>query len=178
MALELPVSVRGVLSRWQSEALGNQPGLRSVAADSLHVTLCFLGATPGGRVGDVVAACETVPRRMLRGLSLGEVMWLPSARRAQVLAVEIQDGHGDFLRLRSALAEALVRAGVFSPEKRAFLGHVTVARVRRGQRPAHGQLAAPRVAPFDGRLITLYRSHLGGGPARYEPLHQISLAGR
>lgn len=178
MALELPVSVRRVLSRWQSETFGEEPGLRGVAADSLHVTLCFLGATPAARVDDVIAVCEAVPRRRVRELSLGQALWLASPRRPRVLAVEIQDGKGDLVRLQSALAEVLCGAGVLRPERRRFLGHVTVARVRSGHNPARGELAPPRVAPFDGRLFTLYRSHLGGGPARYEPLHQIGLSGR
>lgn len=178
VALELPAPVRDVLSRWQSEMLRDEPGVRRVAAGSLHVTLCFLGATPEGRVADAVAACETARGCPARDLSLAGAVWLPSRRRPRVLAVGIQDPHGDLARLQSTLGAALATVDLFQPEKRPFLGHVTVARTRGGEQARRPELTGPRGEPFDGRVLGLYRSHLGGGPARYEALHRIRLSRR
>ena len=57
---------------------------------------------------------------------------------------------------------------------RPFRPHVTVARVRRGPRPSRDLPDPPR-ATFAGEAVTLFRSHLGRGPARYEALERVEL---
>jgi 2'-5' RNA ligase len=52
---------------------------------------------------------------------------------------------------------------------------VTVARVRHGARPRQRDLPEAPSASFAGAAVTLYRSYLGGGPARYEPLERVGL---
>ena len=51
----------------------------------------------------------------------------------------------------------------------------TVARVRRGKRPGRSLPDPPR-ATFAAEAVTLFRSHLGGGPARYEALERVPLS--
>ena len=53
--------------------------------------------------------------------------------------------------------------------------HVTVARVRRGAAPRQRGLPDAPSASFAGEAVTLYRSWLGGGPARYEALERVPL---
>jgi 2'-5' RNA ligase len=51
----------------------------------------------------------------------------------------------------------------------------TVARGRHAPAPRRGGLPeAPRVE-FAGAAVVLYRSWLGGGPARYEALERVAL---
>ena len=86
--------------------------------------------------------------------------------------------------LQHGLAERLVEAGLHEPEDRDFWPHVTVARVRpegRGsRRPAAvarrpGDLPDGLKKPFYGVRMTLYRSELQPGGARYAPLAQVEL---
>lgn len=178
VALELPAEVRGALVAWRARLIDDaRLGLRAVGADSLHATLCFLGSRPAGVVEDVVRACECVRGRLVRELSVGEMLWLP-ARRPRVVAVALVDRLGELATLQGELRGALAAAGLIAPERRRFVAHVTLARVRPGgvaRRPRLPPLVYP---PFDARRVILYRSHLGGGPARYEPLHQVELARR
>ena len=83
----------------------------------------------------------------------------------------------DLAALQSQLSAALHAGGFYEPERRPFLGHVTVARVAAGTRPRPAEVPPPPPQRFDATSVTLYRSWLGSGPARYEALDTIALAG-
>jgi RNA 2',3'-cyclic 3'-phosphodiesterase len=135
----------------------------------MHVTLAFLGERPEDSVaaiGEAVAACA----RPVRGLSLRK----PEALgRGQALAIDLADPDGEAASLQACVSEALEAIGAYEPEARAFRPHVTVAR---GKRVRVGGLPPlPQTGAFDGTALTLFRSHLGRGPARYEALVSVPL---
>jgi 2'-5' RNA ligase len=180
VALELPAEVRATLLQWR----GGVPGagrLRLIPAECLHVTLCFLGWREVGEIPAIAAACALSPRPPAATLTLGEAIWLPP-RRPRVLAVKVGDPDGALTRVQAAVSAALAAGGWYAPEGRAYLPHVTVARVRAGAArvPAGERVRAEAVAPpapleFVGSEVTLYRSHLGGDGARYEALARVGL---
>lgn len=176
VALELPEAARDALARWQAELLGAQPLLRAVGRDSLHATLCFLGMRPHEEVRVIVGACELAGGMTGPALSLGDVRWLPSPRRPRVVAVTLVDGHDELASLHTTLSRSLAQAGVLRPERRRFLGHVTVARMPSAQRVTPTSPPPLPSLAFRSRSFALYRSHLGPGPAQYELLHRIALA--
>ncbi len=162
VALELPAAIRLALAAWTAAL--ERPQLRPVAAESLHVTLCFLGerADPAPIAAAVGAVSTAWPP--LGEVEVAGARWLPR-RHPRVLAAELTDPDG---RL-AALARSVHRALDRNPEPARFLPHVTVARVReRGLRPPG--LAAAAIPPFELGPAALMRSHLGRGPARYERL--------
>lgn len=173
VAVELPDRVVEALAAWQPRL----DGLRPVAPESLHLTLAFLGERS---VAEVDAAARVVREAAVPvgGLSLGAGRWLPS-RRPRVLVVEVGDATGALGALQRAVVEGLTAAIGFEAERRAFLPHVTMARVSRG--PAIPQLRDVDLGPlgevgeFAACAVTLMRSHLARGPARYEPLERVAL---
>jgi 2'-5' RNA ligase len=202
VAVELPVEVREQLCEWArgvavaARAGGLSPqALRRVDEDSLHLTLCFLGSRPVGEIealGAALAGC----RESACELSLGAPLWLPP-RRPQALAVEIHDRDGTLARMQGRIAEALAAVSGWSPERRRFRPHVTVARIRAAgrqrareaarRRAAHVPQAAGHhdgewVLPPTPRLdftpdeIVLYRSRLAPAGASYEGLAGCELA--
>lgn len=181
-ALDLPDDVRDVVTAWRAPLLEAEPRLlRPVAPEALHVTLCFLGQLDAGDVEAIAAAMVAAAGdASLDALALAHALWLPR-RAPRVLAVGLSDGAGALARLQARVAGALTAGGWFEPEPRPFLPHVTVARVRaRGNERAARELVRTPLAPvpalvFDGAAVTLYRSHLGGGGARYEPLARVDL---
>jgi 2'-5' RNA ligase len=79
--------------------------------------------------------------------------------------------------VQGAVSVALEAGGWYRPEKRPFWPHVTLARVKRGERrvsPLPGDPAPPG-APFEARELTLYRSTLRPQGALYEPLARATL---
>ncbi|MGO9495439.1 MAG: RNA 2',3'-cyclic phosphodiesterase [Solirubrobacteraceae bacterium] len=175
VALELPDVAREALSLWRSAVVAEVPGLRPVRPEDLHATLCFLGSRPEDEIDQIAAACGVAAGEPVVDSAFGEALWLP-ARRPRVLAVALSDPDGVIARVQSVLSGALVAGGWYAPESRPFLAHVTVARVGHDARVRPVKLPAP---PGDLAVrcssVTLYRSRLGSGGARYEPLASVSL---
>jgi 2'-5' RNA ligase len=175
VALDLPPAVVEELMRWRAPVIAAEPILRPVAPEALHATLCFLGARPQAAIaplGAVVEACA----RPVSSLALGAPLWLPR-RRPRVLAIALEDHHGELRSLQERLMGELVDGGWHEPEPRPYFPHVTVARVRgERDRPCRDLPAPPAASAFDGVALTLYRSHLEPSGARYDALARAQLA--
>lgn len=176
VALDLPLDVRGALLAWRSGVMRLLGELRPVADDALHATLCFLGSRPAGGVKEIADACETAlggESGSELGLKVG--LWLPP-RRPRVLGVRLDDSSGALARIQGAVSTALSDGGWYTPEKRPFLPHVTVARVPARVRIRPTELAALPRLTFNAPSVTLYRSRLQRSGARYEPLARMVLS--
>lgn len=179
VALDLPGAVVEALVAWREPVVCERADLRAVAPESLHVTLCFLGARREDAIGPLaeIVSGSVNGTGGVAGLALREPLWLPQ-RRPRVLAVALEDRHGQLGALQDRVVSRLAADGWHAPETRPYLPHVTVARVRRGQAPPRSSDALPAVPAlaFDGAALTLYRSHLHPSGARYEPLSVNRLA--
>ncbi|HJS95203.1 MAG TPA: RNA 2',3'-cyclic phosphodiesterase [Solirubrobacteraceae bacterium] len=174
VALELPASARDILARWRGSVLREFAALRPVPVEHLHATLCFLGSRPASQIEEIAAACGVVAGEPALEPRLGEPVWLP-ARRPRVLAVRLEDGSGALARVQAVLSAALAAGGWYAPESRPYLGHVTVARVAKDARIKPPRLEPPPAVDVHCSRVTLYRSRLGSGGARYEPLGVVEL---
>jgi 2'-5' RNA ligase len=176
VALALPADVRAALFAWAAGPVASLR-LRAVAEDSLHVTLCFLGSLPVASIAEVAGALRAVSDLRGAWLTPAGAVWLPP-RRPGVLAVRLSDEGGRLGRAQAALSAALERGGWYVPERRAFLPHVTVARVRRGTSGLpRDPPAGPALPAFAGSGVTLLRSRLSAAGARYEALASVQLNG-
>ncbi|MBV9802552.1 MAG: RNA 2',3'-cyclic phosphodiesterase [Solirubrobacterales bacterium] len=174
VALELPAAARDILAKWRSATLRETPALRPVPVEHLHATVCFLGSRPAAEIEPIAEACGVVAGEPVAESRLGQPVWLP-ARRPRVLAVRLEDDSGALGRLQAALSSALVAGGWYAPEARPFLPHVTVARVAKDARVKARELQPPPAVDVRCARVTLYRSRLGSGGARYEPLSAVEL---
>jgi 2'-5' RNA ligase len=156
---------------------GRFPEGRWVPRENMHVTLKFLGRTLPSletwvrqQVGTVAAGYGPVATRLT---GLGS---FPSAARARVLWMGIEDPEDAFARLAGALDVALEES--FAPETRAFSAHLTVARSDPPLKLDGGSTRTP-VVPVGFRVeeIVLFRSHLRRPAPRYEPIATFALAG-
>lgn len=189
VALEVPQDVRTALVGWRDPIVrareeADGAGLRPVDRDQLHVTLCFLGLCQPSSVEAIGRACSALRGSGRALLRLGDAVWLPR-RHPSVLAVAVADLDGRLAQTQAALAQSLAQIGAYREEARAFLPHVTVARVRDpGSRDGGGavsevgRLERPPPVGFEAERVTLYRS-ITGPPApagsRYEGLHSVEL---
>jgi 2'-5' RNA ligase len=180
VALELPEGLRSGIEAWGRVALAD-PALRPLAAESLHVTLAFLGYRPEEEVGsfaEIVEGLEGPPTRIV----LGEAVPRPDRGRPRLFALPIDSP--DAVSLQATLEERLVEKGLYEPEGRPFWPHLTVARVRpeaRGSRRPQtvserpGPLPQALLRPSSCVRVALYRSELKSQGAQYTPLAQIKL---
>jgi 2'-5' RNA ligase len=172
LALDLPDEARGALADWRSRLLDGRGDLRPVSPDALHVTLVFLGwqdLSAAARIAD--AAFRALPGEPAPRLAATGVSPLPP-RDPRLFALDLEDEGGRAKALQAAASAALEEGGWYTPEKRPFWPHVTLARVKRGERhvPPLPEEPRPPGDPFDAAVVTLYRSTLRPQGSLYEPL--------
>jgi 2'-5' RNA ligase len=164
--------------------LGRVP--RWVHVPNLHLTVRFLGdLTPPDLVPDVaLAVVDAIVGTPAFDVELAGAGSFPDGRKPRALWLGIQRGADRLGALADALDPALEPLG-WPPDDRPYRPHLTVARLDSAS-IADGALVADelRRAALDWRTafradrVVLYRSFLGGGPPRYDPVVEIPLAGR
>jgi RNA 2',3'-cyclic 3'-phosphodiesterase len=174
VALDLPAAARAALLAF-ADAAADPAVWRPLPWEALHVTLAFLGARPPGDVSVLERVVAAEAGAGVR-LALGSALLLPP-RRARVLCAELEDPDRTLAALQARVSAALAELGVYTPEKRPFRPHATVARLRPGARPPRAVNAAPAALAFCGEAVTLYVSRLHPAGARYEALARATLAG-
>ncbi len=177
VALELPEGFRGELGAWCDGVLSGFDSVRLVPAEQLHVTLAFLGSRGEGEV-DAIAACVRGSCASFSAaveMNSGAMKGVPP-KRPRLIALDLEDSSGDCARLQRAVSDDLAAGGFYEPEERPFWPHVTLARVRKGQRPpSFDSVPDPPRGPFSAPAVTLYRSLTRPSGAVYEPLERVEL---
>jgi 2'-5' RNA ligase len=171
LALDLPEDARSRLAEWRDGALEGRPDVRPVSPEALHVTLVFLGwqdESAAERIAE--AAFAALPEAHAPRLAATAVRSVPP-KRPRLFALDLDDEDGRATALQETASAALEAGGWYRPEKRPFWPHLTLARVKRGERaaPMPDRPPPPR-EPFDAAVVTLYRSTLRPQGALYEPL--------
>jgi 2'-5' RNA ligase len=170
-ALQLPSETVERFVAWQAEAFAGAGNVRIVPRENLHVTLAFLGHRPVrdldaivGALREAAAAAER-PRLELRGYR--------ETRSVGMLAFDDEGGRAT--ALAGDLYQRLAALGVYEPERRRWLPHVTVIRFR--ERPRL-RPELPELQPFVTSDAAAYLSRLRPGGAQYEVLESVEVGGR
>ena len=136
------------------------------------MTLVFLGwqdESAAERIAE--AAFGSLPDAPSPRMTATGVRPVPP-RNARLFALDLDDEDGRATALQGTMSDALEAGGWYRPEKRPFWPHMTLARVKRGERrvaPPPDEPAPPGDA-FDAAVVTLYRSTLRPQGALYDPL--------
>jgi 2'-5' RNA ligase len=163
-ALTIPDDVLDRIGEWQAQLLPS--GFRLVPRANLHVTLAFLGARARGETGAICAELEAAAQ------AAGGIRLRPQRYRAtrSVGMLVCEDLGGAAGRLAADLHGRLERIGVYEPERRPWLPHVTVLRLR--ERPAvHPAFAA--LDAFSPSGVAVYHSVLRRTGAEYVVLREV-----
>jgi 2'-5' RNA ligase len=170
-ALVLPDDVVRRLVAWQRDAFDSVRDVRIVPPANLHVTLAFLGARPADDVGRV-AACLRDAAATVEPPALAVVRYRET-RSVGMLALSDEDGRATGLAVD--LHARLERAGLYTPEARPWLAHVTVLRFRRPPRLAPELPDLGAISPSEAAV---YHSVLRRSGAQYEIVESVTLGGR
>ena len=172
VAIRPPALIRQLLLA----AMGGISGARWQTDDQLHLTLRFIGEVDRHLAEDVHAVLGGVHHApfelALNGLGSFDRRCYPDAVWAGVTP------HGQVKALHKKIDAALLRVGV-APDERAFLPHVTIARLRRSAGPIGNLLeeAGGLTSPaFTVDSFALFESDLTSEAAVYSIVQRYSLA--
>ncbi len=172
LAIDLPRP----LARRLAAIVPAAAGVKRVQAESIHLTLHFLGDVPGESIPPLAAALDAV-RSAPFTLELAAPGRFPPRGPARVLWVGLAPS-GPLAALHAACGRALQAVGL-STESRPFTPHVTLARLGEAadRRVASDFLAAGRVpaACFPAERIVLYTSERKPTGPVHKPLHAVPL---
>jgi RNA 2',3'-cyclic 3'-phosphodiesterase len=177
VALDLPLEARSALVSWRDELVAGRRDLRPVRPEALHVTLVFLG-WQDEQAADAIAEAAFGASAGLAAPRLRPDAVKPiPPRDPRLFALDLEDEDDRSSAVQSAVSSALAAGRWYRPEKRPFWPHITLARVKRGERrvPPLPDDPAPPAAPFEASELTLYRSTLRPQGALYEPLARATL---
>ena len=181
VALPCPPKLRAALHEVLTGWRRMRAPIRWSATEQIHLTLRFLGDdVDRDRLGRLDAG---LARAAAAGAPLavrpGATGAFPGWRRPRVLWLGLEDRGG--LADLARRVEAAAREAGFPADERPFTAHLTLGRVKaqRGLDEIVGELRAWRPDTGEETLdeLILYRSQLGPGGARHEPVKRHRLGG-
>jgi 2'-5' RNA ligase len=171
VALELPPAVRDALLA----VMGGVSGAHWQRDDQLHLTLRFIGEVDRHTAADISAALARVNFMPLT-LALDGIGTFDRRGRVDALWVGVAP-RAPVAGLAKRIDAALAKVGL-PPDTRAFVPHITVARLGRSAGSIGAFPMAPVPAlPFVIRSFALWESRLGVGGFSYEIVDRYSVRG-
>ena len=170
-AIRPPEPIRTALEA----AMGGIAGARWQSDGQLHLTLRFIGEVDRHVARDVHAALGAVhhPRFEVAVSGLGT---FDRRGRPETIWAGLSP-HEPLKALHNKVDQALARVGL-EPECRAFLPHITLARLNRSAGPVHDYLARSAglvTPPFTVTAFALFESRLIPDGAIYSVLEEYPL---
>jgi 2'-5' RNA ligase len=158
--------------RWAPDGVPGRP----VPAANWHLTLRFLGATSADQLAAIVRYLRAAELGPAFDVEFGGLGAFSRPGSARVLWIGLTDGV-ERMKALARIAEDAARDAGFAAEEKSFKPHLTLSRI---QPPRDVTRAIAGVPPLDLRMpvreVVVFRSHLGGGPARYEAVEPFALA--
>ena len=201
VAVELPEELRGRIAAGTAFLKKSKADVKWVRPENLHLTIKFLGQVPEDRVPELTGLLkEAVREAKPFEIEVAGAGVFPGPGSPRVFWVGVSDPRRLLARLARDVEEVLGKAGYGQQEKRDFFSpHLTLGRLRESRpagprRPslkggAEGREEARRLADelatlkdaLFGKInlenISLMRSELGPGGARYSRLAKIEFGG-
>jgi RNA 2',3'-cyclic 3'-phosphodiesterase len=182
LAINLEPDVRRAIVDATASLRAAAPTLSWVDEARLHLTLKFLGEHPPDVVRSLSESVSRVTERHRPfSMHLGEIGAFPNFRRARVVWMGIE--REPRLELLHHDIELACEQLGFELDGRAFLPHLTLARVKGGDRTEEDELrrlarASKRVEfeqDADVQSVDVMKSDMTVTPSRYERLHTATL---
>lgn len=190
IALDIDDAIRQRIQRFMDGVRGFTPDARWVRAESLHVTLKFIGEKPADVVEQIKQALSGIQGEAIT-MTFRGYGFFPTLKAARVFWIGIESGQ-PLASLAKAVDEATAALGV-PREERPFSAHLTLARGGGGSGTPRWQkedgpnrnfqrlqeklaaLPAPEFGTMTAREFFLYESQLGRGGSRYTKIARFAL---
>jgi 2'-5' RNA ligase len=181
VAIELDEPCRAALAEALQALRGLPDAVRWVRPEQLHLTLKFIGDMAQA---DLAATVEALARAGADvppfSMAVGGIGGFPAAGRPRVVHVDVREPGGALVRLQQNVETALAEAVGLKKERRRYVPHITLGRVRRQGRcgPVDELARALETQQFgtvDVGQFVLMRSDLRPEGAVHTPLGHFPL---
>ncbi|MBO9325826.1 MAG: RNA 2',3'-cyclic phosphodiesterase [Roseiflexus sp.] len=185
IAVELPDTLREELASLQTRLKRDQPPVRWVKPEAMHLTLWFLGDVRDNQIADLKTTLMlSFAGQHAAHIRLGAPGAFPNLQQPQVIWVGLAEGEAHLRSWYDALARRLPDLG-FPADPRPFRPHLTLGRVRREASAEQQQRlgAALRSLKLSSdhmwnlQRVVLFRSDLRPEGPRYTALAEVDLQG-
>jgi len=184
IAIELPAELKLELVQLEAQLKsGEQPGVKWVDPNGIHLTMKFLGNIAVDRVEGITRAMEEAVRGISPfQLKVKELGVFPNFKRVQVAWVGLTGEVDKLAQLQKRIESNLTPLG-FAPESRPFAPHLTLARLRAQTSPDEKQRFGQLIAnttfeaahTIEVDAINLMKSQLTREGAIYSQINSIRL---
>ena len=169
LGFRLPEPAAQAVAAWQREQLAVDR-VRIVPLENLHVTIAFLGSRPADETAAIAGALRTAVHAVAE-----PVLTLARYRETRSVGMLVlEDEEGRATRIAEGAHRRLEALGVYEPERRQWLPHLTVVRFR--ERPRL-EPSIPDLGPVTMSDAAVYMSRLRPDGAQYEVLESVPLGG-
>jgi len=180
VAVELPEDLRHRLSLCAEAMAGEwtDGGLRPAAAETIHLTLRFIGDTEEEVLPALMAGLDKIAAALTPfHLVTDQIGGFPNLRRPRVVWVGLTDAGGQLPKLNRQI-EQLVQSLGWEPEQgKGFTPHLTLGRVRQKSRPPSVNWVGGGPAErFGVGAVSLIESLLKPHGAQHSLLHRASFS--
>jgi 2'-5' RNA ligase len=140
IAIELPGELKLEITRLQASLkVGNQPRIKWVNPNSIHLTLKFLGNIEPTMIEPITEAMTEAAQKVTPfNLDVQQLGAFPNLKRVQVVWLGLGGEIDKLSQLQQFIEANMARLG-FAPEQRQFKPHLTLARVGDGASPDERQ---------------------------------------
>ncbi len=182
VAIEFPQEIKKKISQVLRDLENVTDKIKWTEPENFHLTLKFLGPTPGDKREAIASALHAVGGRQAPfEISLLGVGAFPSLNKPQILWVGVKEGAQQLITLAAAINQALEPLG-FETDARAFSAHATLGRVKslRAVENLKKKLSPHLQASFGQcqvKVLTWHQSTLTPEGPVYEALEKIPLKG-
>lgn len=188
IAIELPEPIVAELGKVEAHLKPQMPpeSIRWVKADSIHLTLKFLGQVPSDQLGLIISSLRAAAALHAPfTLEVKEAGCFPNIHRPRVVWVGLQEHDHRLHALQRAVENAIAPLG-YPTEIRDFTPHLTLGRLARDVRPVDQKKIGEVVqaaevgslGKWEIRQVALIKSDLKPGGAEYSVLTRVPLTGK
>ena len=143
-----------------------------------HITLSFLGDISEDLLEQVQLRLETISRQPFE-CQAGGAGFFPPGKEPRVLWIGLRTGQESLQGLARDIEQTLLPLG-FSPSRKSFQAHLTLARIRQNRkdewRAVREDLQARQWPAFFAESFVLWRSNLTPQGPEYSPIRVYRLA--
>jgi len=173
VALAIDEKIRDVLKGTVDELRMTHAPVRWVKPDGIHLTLKFLGETPGEKLDSIKSALERISSCVYPfPITVSGMGAFPSLPNPRIIWAGVLEPSGSLEKAWNSIEDATAAMG-WKKERRGFCPHVTIGRVKGNINLK--QLASAVInmqnsvwGEQESRGLSLYRSYLEPGGAKYE----------